>query len=194
MKNKLYTPYQIEKMSDSAINKAYSQLRSIANKRLQRLQAQGLGKRAREGFRFPTIKEVQESSKWSMESQLADVSRFLRSERTTVTGEKIFLNEFVEQMQEKGYGDLVKSYDDIYNTIEFMEHMREQYSDKIFDSGDALDAYQHAQALGIPKEKIKDNIEIFISHVDEFINIQPNRNGKPIGHKRLNNLIKKWTK
>ena len=194
MTSKLYTPYQIEKMSDAAINKAYSQLRSIANKRLQRMQEQGLGKRAREGFRFPTIKEVQESSKWSMESQLADVSRFLRSERTTVTGEKRFLNEFVEQMQEKGYGDLVKSYDDIYNTIEFMEQMREQYSDKIFDSGDALDAYQHAQALGIPKEKIKDNIELFISHVDEFTNIQPNRNGKPIGQKRLNNLIKKWTR
>lgn len=194
MTSKLYTPYQIEKMSDAAINKAYSQLRSIANKRLQRMQAQGLGKRAREGFRFPTIKEVEESSKWSMESQLADVSRFLRSERTTVTGEKKFLNEFVEQMQEKGYGDLVKSYDDIYNTIEFMEQMREQYSDKVFDSGDALDAYQHAQALGILKEKIKDNIELFISHVDEFTNIQPNRNGRPIGQKRLNNLIKKWTK
>lgn len=194
MKSKLYTPYQIEKMSDAAINKAYSQLRSIANKRLQRMQAQDIGKRAREGFRFPTIKEVQESSKWSMESQLADVSRFLRSERTTVSGEKKFLNEFVEQMQEKGYGDLVKSYDDIYNTIEFMDQMREQYSDKVFDSGDALDAYQHAQALGIPKEKIKDNIELFISHVDEFTNIQPNRNGKPIGQKRLNNLIKKWTK
>ena len=113
MKSKLYTPYQIEKMSDAAINKAYSQLRSIANKRLQRMQAQDIGKRAREGFRFPTIKEVQESSKWSMESQLADVSRFLRSERTTVSGEKKFLNEFVEQMQEKGYGDLVKSYDDL---------------------------------------------------------------------------------
>lgn len=194
MKSKLYTPYQIEKMSDAAINKAYSQLRSVANKRLQRMEAQNIGRRAREGFRFPTIKDIEQSSKWSMESQLADVSRFLRSDRTTVTGEKKFLNEFQQQMQEKGYGDLVETVDDIYHTIDFMEQMREQYSDKVFDSGDALDAYQHAQALGIPKEKIKDNIEIFISHVDEFTNIQPNRNGKPIGQKRLNNLIKKWTK
>lgn len=193
MKSKIYTPYQIEKMSDREINKAYSQLRSIANKRLQRMEAQGIGQRAREGFRFPTIADVESSSKWSMESQLADVSRFLRSERTTVSGEKRFLNEFKEQMTEKGYGDLVESIDDIYNTIDFMEEMREQYSDKVFDSGDALDAYQHAQALGIPQEKIKENMDVFLSHVDEFTAITPNKNGKPIGQKRLNNLIKKWS-
>lgn len=191
-KHKLYSPYQIERMSNAEINKAYSQLRSIANKRLQRMQAQGLGVDARSGFRFAKISEIESSSKWTVASQLADVSRFLRSERTTVSGEKKFLNQFTQQMIEKGYGDLVTNYDDIYNTIKFMEEMREKYSDKVFDSGDALDVLQHAQALKIPKEKLRSNMDLFMQHVDEFLDINPNKNGRAIGKRRLESIIKKW--
>ena len=118
---KLYTPYQMSNMSDSAIRKAYSELRSIANKRLGRLEKQGLGMTGRTGYKFPKISDIQSSSKMTVASQLANVSKFLRDPRTTVTGEKQFLVDFKEMMIEKGYSDLVTDVEQIYRTIEFME-------------------------------------------------------------------------
>ena len=191
---KLFTPYQMSKMTDAAIRKAYSSLRSVANKRLGRLESQGLGKTARTGYKFPTIKSIEESSKATVASMLADVSKFLRDERTTVRGEKKFLNDFQEMMTEKGFGDLVETPDEIYRTLEFLEELREVYDDKMFSSGDALDALQEAERLNIPKDKLFENIDMFISHLEELRNVKPSKGGAEFSSRRINNLIKKWTK
>lgn len=192
-KRKLYSPYQISNMSESAIRKAYSELRSIANKRLFRLEKQGLGMTARTGYRFPTIKNIEESSKATIASELADVSKFLRDPRTTVTGEKEFLRNFKEMMTEKGYQDLVDTPEEIYNVLEFMEEIRETNNNKILPSGDALDVLQQAQRLKIPIDKLKDNIDIFVQHLDELEDVKPTKGGRTFSSQRLNALIRKWT-
>ena len=166
---RLYTPYQMSNMSDSAIRKAYSELRSIANKRLGRLEKQGLGMAARTGYKFPTISSIESSSKMTVASQLADVSKFLRDPRTTVTGEKQFLADFQEMMTEKGYSDLVTDVDQIYRTIEFMEEIRETNNNKVLPSGDALDALQQAERLKIPMDKFKENIDLFVQHRNQTL-------------------------
>ena len=188
----LFIPIQIAKMAQGAVNKAYSALRSAANKRLERQAAQGIGMQARSGFRFPTIKEINASDTMSVQSQLADVSKFLRSERTTVSGEKKFLNEFKEDMINKGYGDLVKTNDQTYDLINFMDEMREQYSDKIFDSGDALDVLQETERLNIPIDQVKQNIDVFTQHLSDLEKVKPSKGGKVFSKQRMNRLIKKW--
>lgn len=191
MKSKLYSPYQIENMTAKQINKAYSELRSVANKRLQRLEKAGLGTRG--SYRFPTLKEIQNSNRMNAGSQLADVSRFLRSDRTTVTGEKRFLQEFKQSMEERGYKDLVDTTEKIYNTLEFMESVREQYGNKIFDSGDTLDVLQEAQRLNIPLEKVQKNIDFFLQNADRLSSVKPSRGGAEFSQRRINNLVKKWS-
>lgn len=191
MKSRLYSPYQIENMSAKAINKAYSELRSIANKRLQRLEAAGLGSHG--SWRFPTLKEIQNNNRMSSASQLADVSRFLRSERTTVSGEKRFLAEFRDAMEDRGYGDLVSSTEGIYNTLQFMESVREMYGNKVFDSGDTLDVLQEAQRLNIPIEKVQKNIDLFLQNVDKLADIKPSKGGAEFSQRRINNLVRKWS-
>lgn len=192
MKSKLYSPYQISNMSESAIRKAYSELRSVANKRLGRLEKQGLGMTARTGYKFPTIKNIEESSKATIASELADVSKFLRDPRTTVTGEKEFLKNFKEMMTEKGYSDLVETPEDIYKTLQFMEEIRDTNNNRLLPSGDVLDVMQQAERLKIPMEKLKDNIDIFVQHLDELENVQPTKGGRTFSSRRLNALIKKW--
>ena len=193
MKSKLYSPYQISNMSDSAIRKAYSELRSIANKRLGRLEKQGLGITARTGYKFPTIKNIEESSKATIASELADVSKFLRDPRTTVSGEKQFLNNFREMMTEKGYSDLVDTPDDIYKTLEFMEEIRDTNNNRLLPSGDVLDVLQQAERLKIPTEKLKENIDLFVQHLDELEDVKPTKGGRTFSSQRLNALIRKWT-
>ena len=192
-KRKLYSPYQISNMSESAIRKAYSELRSIANKRLARLENRGLGMTARTGYKFPTIRNIEESSKATIASELADVSKFLRDPRTTVSGEKQFLNNFREMMTEKGYSDLVDTPDDIYKTLQFMEEIRDTNNNRLLPSGDVLDVLQHAERLKIPTEKLKDNIDLFVQHLDDLEDVKPTKGGRTFSSQRLNALIRKWT-
>ena len=188
-----FTPYKIKKMTESEIRKEYSKLRSVANKRLTRMQKLNIGMKAREGFRFPTIKEI-DSSIYSVGSMLADVSKWISDYRSSVTGEKQFLNDFQEMFTEKGYDDLVETPEQIYTTIKFLESIREDYNDQLLPSGDALDALQQAERLKIPHEILLENIDLFVSHLDDLENVQPTKGGRKFSTRRLNALIKKWEK
>ena len=194
MKNyKLYTPYALSRMEESSIRKAYSQMRSIANKRLARLESADLNMTARSGYRFPTIADIENSSLSTVASELADVSKFLRDERTTVTGEKRFISNFQEMMTEKGYGDLVDTVDGVYDTLQFLDEMREEHKEMTLPSGDLLDALQETERLKIPKDKVKANIDMFVAHLDELEQIHPTKGGRKFSSQRLNALIRKWS-
>lgn len=188
-----FTPYKIRKMTESQIRSEYSKLRSVANKRLARMEKLNIGMKAREGFRFPTIKEI-ESGIFSVGSMLADVSKWVSDYRSSVTGEKQFLNDFQEMFTEKGYGDLVETPEQIYTTIKFLETIREDYNDQLLPSGDALDALQQAERLKISHEKLLENIDLFVAHLDDLENVQPTKGGRTFSSRRLNALIRKWEK
>ena len=158
-----------------------------------RLEKQGLGMTARTGYKFPTIRNIEESSKATIASELADVSKFLRDPRTTVTGEKEFLKNFKEMMTDKGYSDLVETPEEIYKTLQFMEEIRDTNNNRLLPSGDVLDVMQQAERLKIPMEKLKDNIDLFVAHIDDLENVQPTKGGRTFSSRRLNALIKKWT-
>lgn len=185
-----YNRSQIEKMTNREINKAYSELRSIANKRIDRLISAGLGKRK---VKFPTIESIRNADMWTTGEYLREVSNFLRSERTTVRGEKKFLSRFTETMNEMGYGDLVDSAENVYDLIDFMDDLREEYGNKLFDSGDALDVLQEAQRLNIPIEIVKEKFDIFTAHISDLEKVRPSKGGAEFSQRRINNLIKKWS-
>lgn len=189
-----YTPYKMKRMTESQIRSEYSKLRSVANKRLSRMEKLNIGMKAREGYRFPTIKQIESSGMFDVRSMLADVSKWVSDYRSSVTGEKQFLNDFQEMFTEKGYGDLVETPDQIYTTIKFLESIREDYNDQLLPSGDALDALQQAERLKIPHEVLLENIDLFVQHLDDLENVQPTKGGRTFSSRRLNALIRKWEK
>ena len=191
-KYKLYTPYQMSKMSERDLRHAYSELRSVANKRLHRMQSHNIGIRARTGYRFPTIAEIEQSSKFTVASQLADVSSWLRDERTTVKGERRFLETFSRAMEEKGFSSLVDTPDKIYETLQFLDEIRDTHKEVQLPPSDILDALQEAERLNIPINMLRDNIELFVAHMDELENVKPTKGGRTFSKQRLNALIKKW--
>ena len=181
---------QIRTASDATLRKMYSEFRSVANKRIQRLNKAGLRESA---SLFPTIQQIRDTDKIDMRSALADVQKFLRSPRTTVSGQKKFMNEFKETMIEKGYGDLVESNEDINRMINYMDYLREMYSEKLFDSGDALDVLQEGQRLNIPLEKLQENYDLFASNLDKMEKLRRSPGGREFSQSRINKLIKKWS-
>lgn len=181
---------EIRTASDSTLRKMYSEFRSVANKRIQRLNKAGLGKST---AMFPTIQQIKESSMSNMQSALADVQKFLRSSRTTVSGQKRFMKDFRETMTEKGYGDLVETNEDIMQMIDYMDYLREQYSEKLFDSGDALDVLQEGQRLNIPPDKLKENYDLFASNLSKMEKLRRSPGGREFSQARIDKLIKKWS-
>lgn len=196
----IYTPYKMESMSEAQIRAEYSKLRSVANKRLQRLDSAGIGMRALSGYRFPTIAQIESSSKDTVASQLANVSRWLGDYRSTITGEKQFISEFKEMMQDKGYGSLVETPEDVYKVVGLLDDLRDKYKNDLlrYRSGltdkDIFDALQQAQRLNMPINALKQNIELFVANMDALEKVQPTRGGRTFSSSRVNALVRKWTK
>lgn len=184
------TPAKIGKMTSGEINKEYSKLRSIANKRIGRLAQQGLTKNV---TKFATIQQIKDSSKWDVGSQLAEVSRFLRMKESTVTGAKEKIDDFNASITNMGYGNLVTSTEDSLKLMNYFDALRERISDKLYDSGEALDVYEQGQRLNIPVEKLIEHYEDFASNLSKLDKVQPSRNGREFTQRRINNLIKKWS-
>ena len=196
----IYTPYKMESMTEAQIRAEYSKLRSVANKRLQRLDSAGIGMRALSGYRFPTIAQIESSSKDTVASQLANVARWLGDYRSTITGEKQFISEFQEMMRGKGYGDLVKTPADVYKVVGLLDDLREKHKNELlkYRSGltdqDIFDALQQAQRLRMPIEALKQNIELFVANMDALEKVQPTKGGRTFSSSRVNALVRKWTK
>ena len=130
----IYTPYKMESMSEAQIRAEYSKLRSVANKRLQRLDSAGIGMRALSGYRFPTIAQIESSSKSTVASELANVSRWLGDYRSTLTGERQFLEEFRSMMRTKNdgmYASLVETVQGTYELIGLLDDLREKYKNDL---------------------------------------------------------------
>lgn len=195
----IYTPYKMESMTEAQIRAEYSKLRSVANKRLQRLDSAGIGMRALSGYRFPTIAQIESSSKDTVASELANVSRLLGDYRSTLTGERQFISEFQEMMRGKGYGDLVKTPADVYKVVGLLDDLREKYKNDLlrYRSGltdkDIFDALQQAQRLRMPIEALKQNIELFVANMDALEKVQPTKGGRTFSSSRVNALVRKWT-
>lgn len=198
----IYTPYKMESMSEAQIRSEYSKLRSVANKRLQRLGSAGIGMRALSGYRFPTIAQIESSSKSTVASELANVSRWLGNYRSTITGEKQFLAEFRDMVRNKAngqYASLVDTVKGTYDLIGLLDDLRERYKNNLLKyqfgltDTDIMDALQQAQRLNMPVEALKQHINLFVANMDALEKVQPTKGGRTFSSSRVNALVRKWT-
>lgn len=168
---KIYLPTDIDAMPGQAVKEAFQHLKGVANKRIGRMQARGLG--APDLKKFGSMRGMSEER---MRYELAEVSRWLRDERHTVRGYIKRRAEQLDAFHEKGY-DFVneKNYEDF---VAYMEELREQYGSKVFDSGAAADVYNQGQRIGVPTETLKKNFDYFAEHLDQLDDMKPVRSSK----------------
>ena len=201
-KYELYTPIKMESMTEAQIRAEYSRLRSVGNKRLQRLEAAGIGMRALKGYRFPTIAQIESSSKSTVASELASLSRWLGDYRSTLTGERQFLQEFRDMIRKKAdgqYASLVETVKGTYDLIDLLDDLRERYKNDLLryqfglTDTDIYDALQQAQRLNMPVEALKQHINLFVANMDALEKVQPTKGGRTFSSSRVNALVRKWT-
>lgn len=182
---KFFSPFQIGQMTNKQIRQEYSKLRSVANKRLGRLQAAGLGDRG--NYRFPVIKGRDNAQ---IAADLADVSRFLRDPRTTVTGERQFVKQEIKMLHDRGYDFVDRT--NFYDFIKFMEEKREEVGNKLFDSGDAADVFNEGQRLNIPADVLRKNFDFFADNLSAMEKTKPIKTEKKITFSAIKRKMKRF--
>lgn len=155
------------------LRRAYSELRKIANKRLQRMEQQGLGTFG--SYRFPKLSDLWDDD---VPGALADVSRYLRDPRHTVRGEKKALDADIAKLHERGYDFIDRS--NIYQFYDFMDQKRQEVGSKVFDSGSTIDVFNEAQRLKIPPKVLKKNFDYFLENIEKMENTKPIRTNREI--------------
>lgn len=171
---KLYFPFQIERMKNKDIRSEYSRLRSVANKRLQRLQEAGLGRRG--DFRYPKIAEFE--TDYDIAVELANVSRWLWDPRTTVRGERKFVENELEMLREKKITFVNR--ENFYDFLEFMDYERAEVTAQLYDSDIAAEVYNEGQRLNIPEDVLKEHYEYFAQNIKAMEQVKPIKTEKTI--------------
>lgn len=178
-------PAEIRKLNNAELRKEYSRMRSIANKRIDRLNAAGLRTPTARG-KFPKIAGL---TNGEIERELADVSNFLRNARTTVRGERKFINSEIRILRERGYNFIDES--NIYDFIEFMEKKRQELGDKVYDSGKAADVYDAGQRLKIPTKVLEKNFDYFAENIEKMETVNPIKTLKTITFSAIKRKIER---
>ena len=103
-----YNPkYLMESYTEKALRKEYSNLRSIARKRLERLAPLNTETYQRYSGSFPALKDVK--SEKELASRLELLEHFLNLKTSTVSGYKAQQSKTLETLHERGWDFVTKS-------------------------------------------------------------------------------------
>lgn len=165
-----YTPVKLRELlktpeGEKIVRKEYTRLRDISQKRLKRLEKAGYSKTQaymRNINHYPKLKDIK--SKTELAYRLSDLSRFITSKVSTVSGIKEVQKKAIKTMHEHGY-DFVNSKN-IKQFGEFMESFRNQQLDMQYDSGDAAELFSVVTKKKLDIESVKENFEEYLNQYD----------------------------
>ena len=127
-----YTPQSLRaSLSKSEINKEYSRLRSIAQKRLARLSKSKF--KGSTTFKyydnfFKRIKDLEGGVSYEM---LTEINRFLQGPLSTIKGQNALRNQRINTLRKYGYEVNDENFD---NLTDVLDYLRDTYVDLIYDS------------------------------------------------------------
>ena len=169
------TPYALENAEISAqeLRKLYTELRDIANKRIKRAQKAGYGQELviRQGTKkIPKISEIRSESE--LRYRIGETAMFLENPYSTISGIRRLEDKKLAALRSHGYDFVNES--NLADFGRFMEWVRANYSDKIYDSDVVTKLYKTAalgdftvRALKNMFDEYMDNIEAFTEVVEE---------------------------
>lgn len=160
-------PQSISEMDPKEVRKAYSELRSIARKRADRLEAAGF-----EARRFDPVANVDPDD---MDEQLAELAYFLQSPGSSV---KVARQE-KEQASLLAHGYNISNIDKFGN---FMEEMRQRYKNRMYrDSDPFAKVYEASERRGIPISTIKKEFGKWLRSEEDAKKLQAELESLPLG-------------
>ena len=145
------------------IRKEYTRLRDISQKRLKRLgnsMFRDTQMYKRNVNHYPLLKNIQSESE--LAARLSDLSRFITSQTSTVSGMNAQMNRSLATLHEHDYKFVTK--ENFISFGKFMEEYRFQKLDELYDSGDAAETYEALEKHRVDPEKVKEDFEFWLQN------------------------------
>lgn len=162
-------PFYLSKQPQSEVRAEYSRLRSVAQKRLQRLEQAGF---LREGVAlsrrrsFKKLAEMKDPR--DVRASLVDLYRFLHAETSTVGGQRRVMRRTIANFQFYGIKNInEKNY---FKYIEYLEHLKEEYDiRKMVASPQIIEYLAQVKNLSMAAEELERDFEKWLSAQDESL-------------------------
>lgn len=178
----LYTPYGAKdavssnKITEKELRTEYSRLRSIARKRLERFEGTEwtttqIYKYNKQGFK--PLKDIKSDSE--LRYLLADVARFITSDRSSVSGLEKERKRAIQTFQEHGYDFVTKK--NFRQFTDFMEYVRTANLNRIYDSKRVAEFYEANERKKFTNEELRDAFKQWTKKQNKKNKIQ-NKNKK----------------
>lgn len=151
-----YNPLHLQREhSEHELRKEYTRLRSIAVKRLARLEKAGYERTSvYKYFKKPVLKKLSDIKTMSnLAKSLAQLAQFIESPLSTVTGQKEQRKSKIEKLQSYGYEIDESNFD---NFTEWMELLAGQAEDLLYDSEGLVELWETIREKVSPEEVSKD--------------------------------------
>lgn len=144
-----YRVRELSKMDIADVRKEYSRLRSIARKRLQRIE--GTPFEQSQSYKnnkdkYKPLKDISDTRE--LYHLLYDLSIFIRSRNSSLKSLKTQMDSYIETMNER-YPELNLDENNYFEFVEFMASIRRSALDKIYDSQQVLEYFESLKARGL---------------------------------------------
>ena len=173
------TPYALETGSISVkdLKKIYTELRDIARKRIKRAQAAGYGRNLviRWGAkRIPKISEIRTEAE--LRYRIGETAMLLENPLSTISGIERYEARKLETLARHGY-DFVNE-DNLADFSHFMEWVRANYSDRLYDSDTVTQLYKTVTKGGFTTKAIKRMFDEYMDNLDAFTEVVEENPGR----------------
>ena len=172
-----FNPFALANTDTKTKRKQYSEMRSIARKRLERLgnkypksEIYNYNKN-----RFQPLKNIKNEK--DLDSLLSDLARFLNDEMTTIRGQNERRKKVIETLKDRGYNFInLKNFD---RFTQFMEATRKAAEASRYDSERVYELFTTAERLGINPQEIEQDFTFFMEKQNEVEKLPIPKRDKP---------------
>ena len=190
-----YTPTsiltQIKTGNMKKVRKEYTRLRDISQKRLKRLEAASMGDTQaylKNVHHYPKLKDIK--TKYELAGRVSDLSRFIKAEASTVSGQRQIRAKSIQTLHDHGY-DFVNDTN-IVDFGRFMEEYRKQkLEDMGYDSGDAAETYSVVVKHELDPEEVKKDFEFWLENLATAKTLRRSKASKGSAERIKKRIIKK---
>lgn len=161
-----YTPEALQSgsLSEKEIRDEYRRLRSIANKRIDRLEKAGYTDTQTYLRNVGAYKSPANYTMAELQYKLYQISKFVTAKSSTVGGMRLIEKHVLEKLNEKDLGRIKN----LQEFGDFMDWARAKYKNSNFDSERAAEVYNESKRRRIAVEEIKKDYELYRDNYQKF--------------------------
>jgi hypothetical protein len=136
---------------------------------------------------YPKLKDIQSQSE--LAARLSDLSRYIESQTSTISGMEQQMKKSLKTLHENGY--MFVTRENYLDFGKFMEEYRKQKLDEMgYSSGDAYDTYTELEVHRVDPTQVQKDFEFWLANKD-LLEKLPTGSGGEIKESTLRNRMLK---